>query len=167
MGRRRSKVMLCASDGGFMNPALMEPHYSNVLQGNSSCSHPAGCCHALIFNFFLRSYSALPLPWLSFALLKPPVFLKVALTYLAQTPSPCPLILCPTSNPIQRRWVTNLIGKQRGSGGEAVREAKETLSSIKKRLTGSGGGGDGQSNTDNQSEKPVGACMCAREEVLL
>lgn len=136
----------------------MEPHYSNVLQGNSSCSHSTRCYHTVIFNLFFRSYSAPPLPRLSFALLKPSVFLKVALTYLARTPFPCPLILCPPSNPIHRRWVTNLIGQQRGSGGETKREAKETLSSIKKHVTVSRGGGDGQSNT--QSGRPVGVCVC-------
>lgn len=146
----------------------MEPHYSNVLQGNSSCSHSTRCYHTVIFNLFFRSYSAPPLPRLSFALLKPSVFLKVALTYLARTPFPCPLILCPPSNPIHRRWVTNLIGQQRGSGGETKREAKETLSSIKKHVTVSRGGGDGQSNT--QSGRPVGVCVCvcvrAQEEEM-
>lgn len=50
-GRRRK-------DSQFMNPALMEAHYSEFLQAKSSCSILAPCLHSLLFSLFpLLSFS--------------------------------------------------------------------------------------------------------------
>lgn len=132
----------------------MVPHYSNVLQGNSSCSHPAHCCHTVIFNFFLRSYSPPPLPRLSFALLKPPVFLKAALTYLTLTPFLSPLfsatlVIHPPTLSDKPNWIAKRVQRE-------TKPRSKRLTSIKKHTTDSREGSDGQSNTQSKSKM----CVC-------